>query len=150
MRKVLLVLSALVMGCSGSQAMPESIGEIRAAFNDEFGVKDSKLTIMFANDDQLDGAAAVCIPTFNLVAVGKEIWSRLGPYQKNMVLYHELLHCEFHIDHVEAQFPNEAPVSIMFPSIMPYFTEGFLRDNWSYYVKQAHTMVGHPGFSFWE
>lgn len=55
------------------------------------------------------------------IVVSREVWNELDPIQKTTLIYHELGHCGFHLDHTKS---NEW--AIMNPNLLPsYMLEGY-------------------------
>lgn len=61
------------------------------------------------------------------IVISREVWLELDLIQKTMLIYHEIGHCGFHLDHTRS---NEW--SIMNPNLLPsYMLEGY----WDVLVK---------------
>jgi len=140
-----LILAVLLWSCSHTPVKDpiSEMNAIRAEFNEEFGIKDSKIVMGFGIEAFVEGVGGVCVPSRHLLLLNQDLWQYLGPYQKKQLIYHELGHCELNLEHVNARFENGAPVSFMFPSMQP-FSEGFLEANWNYYVAEEHALAKSP------
>jgi len=139
----------LLVGCQ-SYVPPSTLEEAKAyaaEFDEEFGIESSKIHIWVGVEAFTADAIALCIPARDSLGINKEHWDRLGPRQKRTVIYHEKLHCDYHIEHIADMRPDNLPTSLMFPS-MQYFSEGVLKDNWEYYLSQAHTLVTTRAYRF--
>ena len=150
MRKYLLMLCMFcVPGCVSIPALTplEEMRAFAAEFDEEFGVVDSNINVWEGVEAFVDGIGGACVPSRNMIGINREVWLSIGQLQKRHLIYHEKLHCEFHIAHIDAVLPDGLPVSIMYPSMAP-FREGMLKQNWPYYLKQAHSMIGVRGYRF--
>jgi hypothetical protein len=73
---------------------------------------------------------AYCVPGYRIV-VSKNKWDKLNEIERKTLVFHELGHCAFNMDHAPPTM-----VDIMSPELL----EGELAaDNWNYLIKEMFT-----------
>jgi len=92
-------------------------------FNSDFSL-NTKVAISFGDiDPYSETAVGACFKrkAGNYIFIRKETWESYNDYQKEVLIYHELGHCELNLGHVEGQFnlgvipcPNSIMRSHMF------------------------------------
>lgn len=63
----------------------------------------------------------ICLPSFGQVRLLERVWNSYDETQKEILVYHELLHCEFGLEHIgAAENPYKTcPTSLMHPVTLP-------------------------------
>lgn len=74
-----------------------------------------ELSISFA--DLKDNIAGTCYSNGH-IDIDPEIWKRYGDDEREVLIFHELGHCLLNRGHTSGNFSDNAPVSIMNPTIM--------------------------------
>jgi hypothetical protein len=120
---IISIIMLVLASCSSFRKDPsdntskELIPMIRI-FEKDFRVK---VTVPVEFDDLEPRLAGVCIfhdDGFRQVKINRKVWAELNEEQKEILVYHELVHCELRIDHVQPlHYESGCPISIMKPSI---------------------------------
>lgn len=146
MNNVIISIIMLVLAsCSSFKKDPsqntskELIPMIRL-FEKDFRVK---VTVPVDFADLNPPLAGVCLfhnDGYREIKINRLIWSDLNEEQKEILVYHELVHCELRIDHVPPlHYQTGCPISIMKPSI---FTKHqaltCYKDNRSFYMSEIN------------
>jgi hypothetical protein len=77
---------------------------------------------------------------YRQVRLNKILWPSLSHEQKKILVYHELIHCEFYMGHSETtQFTSGCPQSIMKPDLFtPYQSIACFEQNKQYYISEIN------------
>ena len=82
----------------------------------------------------------ICLPSYMQVRLKRSRWIRYNDVQKEILVYHELLHCEFGLEHygVEEDLKKACPSSIMHPITLPVACYKVFR---RLYIRQSKWMI---------
>jgi hypothetical protein len=101
-------------------------------------VHDNLLLVSFDEDKNFTAigpkVVGVCysIDEWRLVTIRKSYWETIGPFQRKVLVYHELGHCLLGRDHDSTLVDGFCPKSMMYPSVVDagcaYLGQSYLQE----------------------
>jgi hypothetical protein len=138
MKKTLIAFFIGLTSCGKPAFHDQAFSIYLSNFSSYYNVSVAGTTVEFETLE--DDAVGVCDMSDNEIKIDPEYWYNADDYEKEELIYHELGHCVFNLEHNEdlVQMPN-MPVGAMMPvSIMyPYTLDSTLyAENRDYYLAE--------------
>ena len=144
MRALIILISFLISGsCSSlrhvTPTTKEAIPYIRE-FQRDF---DHHVTVPVTMEPLDLRVAANCsfyMDGYRQIRLNKTLWPALTREQKKILVYHELIHCEFRLGHSEQlHFITGCPQSVMKPDLFtPHQAIACFEENKQYYISEIN------------
>jgi len=117
----------------------EFIPAIRS-FERDFKVEVTVPVTFDEFDTRLAGVCQLHKDGFKIIKINKPVWKNLNEEQKEILVYHELVHCELGLDHLPpVQYDNGCPMGLMIPMIFtPHQSLACYKKNRAYYIGQVN------------
>lgn len=117
MKRIFLILYLLLSSCAQAKQDQEFAVYI-AMFDMTYKVDSRAITIEFVDALQSANQMGICWIGQGHIQISRYYWKRITNTTKNNLIFHELGHCLFNRIHLEEEFADGCPISIMSANIV--------------------------------
>lgn len=116
---MLVVMSLSLVACGAKKGVQDpAVVEYVQRYESTFGRDVSSQTITMVDkieNTSAPGTVGVCFSGADEIHILRSYWDKASDLQKQMVVFHELGHCDMHEEHRVGLQPDNCANSIMYP-----------------------------------